>query len=509
MRMIKNWTNVNKCGSLCVALLISMLPASPTMVKAADRPAESASLDKDIASLERISTAFGTIAQQAKPSVVSIKAMAVNDEINDELRRMLKDEDFPGVPISGTGSGVIIDSDGHIVTNNHVISDAQVVQVTLADGRDFRASIIGADPKTDLAVIRIKADRLQPARFGDSDSVQVGNLVLAIGSPFKFGHSVSHGIISAIGRSDVDVDVDYKNWLQTDAPINPGNSGGPLINMRGEIVGINVAIATESGGYMGVGFAIPSNTVKRITSVLKRGEKIVRGYLGVAIRQVDLSMASAYGLGEPIGAFIDAVGPDTPAETGGLEPEDIVLKIDGKEVRSQEQLQEWIAATSPGTETSLTVWRRNKNRELQIKVGAQPSDFSTTGSIRDLTKSEKFLDDENASDESKEVDHSEKKVVEFSDVGLEVAALTPELAKKHKLSSKSVSGVVITRVEPLGEAYGARMHRGDLIVRANDEPVRTVSDLKRIMTPEALVTGLRLRVRRGNDSFHTVLRAQK
>jgi serine protease Do len=262
-------------------------------------PQELSQSDRDaLADLDRLSHAFTLIAQAVKPAVVSIKASAVNGAVNDELKRLFGENSFQPIPTTGTGSGLIIDEEGHIVTNNHVIADADVVRVTLADGREFRANVVASDPMTDIAVIKIDADRPRPGRLGDSDAAEVGNIVLAIGSPFKFGHSVSHGIIIAVGRSEVDVDIEYKNWIQTDAPINPGNSGGPLINTRGEVIGISVAIATDSGGHQGVGFAIPSNTVVRIADQLKLGKKVVRGLLGVAIQPVDTKTASAYGLPE-------------------------------------------------------------------------------------------------------------------------------------------------------------------------------------------------------------------
>ena len=274
----------------------------------------------DVAALEQISHAFGVVARVVKPSVVNVEARAALDYPEDEIRRLFTNRGLP-IPLNrGTGSGIILDEQGHIVTNNHVVSGAEVLDVTLADGRVFRAEPVGADPKTDIAVIKINADRLHPARIGDSDRVEVGNLVLAIGSPFRLGHSVSHGIISAVGRANVTVGIDYQNWFQTDAPINPGNSGGPLINTRGEVIGINTAIATDSGGHQGVGFAIPSNTVARIAEQLKTGEEIKRGYLGVGIQPVPPKWADAYGLEEPGGVFINGVGENTPAAEAGLNP---------------------------------------------------------------------------------------------------------------------------------------------------------------------------------------------
>jgi len=519
--------------------------AWPTAAWSQDRSGPAGGPDAQaVARLEQLSDAFASIAAAVKPTVVNISSVATNRRLNRELREAFPDGTFQFSPVTGTGSGVIFDADGYIVTNNHVVAGADAVRVTLADGRKLRAEVVATDPKTDLAVIRINAKGLKAARFGDSDAVRVGHIVLAIGSPFRLGHSVSHGIVSAIGRNDdIDVDIDYKNWIQTDAPINPGNSGGPLISARGEIVGINVAIATDSGGHQGVGFAIPSNTVRRIANMLKTGEKVVRGYLGVEIDPVDEQTASGYGLSEVAGVMIRGVGEDSPAARGGLKSEDIVLAIDGTPVRTREQLQQIIAETSPGSSVSLKVWRKSREQTVRVTVEEQPRNFRTTISLRELTRqrepdsaveaapsegnsddgesaedegatSEKgddsvgSVDDGAAEDGSGDGDGSREREGTESAWGFEGATLTPELGRKYRLPSSLEDGVLITSVDPASEAWACRLRRGMVIVRANDKPVRLLDDLTSALNPEALARGVRLKLRDRSDEYYLVLRVR-
>jgi serine protease Do len=468
--------------------------------------------ETEIAALERLSNAMSVIVEAVKPAVVHIQAIRTQESLSKELQDLFAEKDLQLPPIAGTGSGVIIDANGFIVTNNHVVADAQVVRVTLADGRKFRAEIVGSDRMTDVAVLKIAADHLHPVRFGDSDKLRVGNLVMAIGSPFRLTHSVSHGIVSALGRTDVQVDIDYQNWIQTDAPINPGNSGGPLINTRGEVVGLNVAIATDSGGHQGVGFAIPSNTIARVAEQLKSGEKIVRGYLGVVIQQVDPKMADAYGLEEAKGVFVGGVGRDSPAAKSGLKPEDIILAIAGREIETREQLQEFIADTKPETMVEMTVWRNGDKHSLSVTIGAQPDGFSTVGTVRDLNRRERKEEPERMAEKQKRptVD-AEGEIpggMEFKELGLTAATLTAELARRMRVAETIERGAVVTDVRPAGEAYLAGLGKGHVIVEANGKPTDNVSDLGQTLTREALTKGVRLKVRVGEDTFYTVVQVR-
>jgi serine protease Do len=482
--------------------------ASPHRVAASEPAAqevETAPAADPVADLNRLSEAFSLIAEKVKPSVVNIRAISFTQANLTGDGRRPRGNIAGLIPTTGTGSGIILDDDGHIVTNCHVVARSRAVWVTLADGRKYRGTVVGTDPKTDIAVLHIRADRLQPARFGDSDAVRVGHIVLAIGSPFRLGHSVSHGIISGLGRSeDIDVDIDYKNWLQTDAPVNPGNSGGPLINSRGEVIGINVAIATESGGHQGVAFAIPANTVTRIAGLLKTGQRIVRGYLGVQFKAVGDAEASAYGLPGPGGVLIDVIRDDSPAAGSGLRQEDIVLAINDRPVRTGEQLQEYIASTRPDSEVELTVWRARTRHKLTVTVGAQPEGFTTTlrsGFRRGLPDEEQ--DEEDAA-------RPEELTVtgRFGGFGFDARTLTAPLIRQYDLELDPArrEGVVVTRIDPASEAYDAGLQTGSVIIRADDQPVRNVDDLARILTEEAVARGVRLRVMNDRNEQNLILR---
>ncbi|MFH1419336.1 MAG: trypsin-like peptidase domain-containing protein [Planctomycetota bacterium] len=471
----------------------------------------------EVATLEQVSHGFSVIAEAVKPSVVNVRTVKTNAALAEEWQKLFGNTEIPIQPISGTGSGVIIDSDGHIVTNHHVVDGAEVIHVTLDDGREYRASFIGSDHMTDIAVIKIQADNLHPARLGDSDLLQAGHLVLAMGSPFSLAHSVSHGIVSALGRTDVNVDIDYQNWIQTDASINPGNSGGPLINTRGEVVGISVAIATHSGGYQGVGFAIPANAIAHIADILKSGRPIVRGYLGVEIVQVDPKIASAYELETPGGVFIRYVGRDSPAAKGGLLPEDIILEIEDEPIKSRERLQEYVANSPPDTSLRFVVWRNGNRKTLNITVGTQPEDFSSIGSIRqlDLTQAE---EGNNAEKPAQQTPQSNETIepssddgedrVEFDRVGLVVKTLTRNLARQHNVRSRVKHGALIVKVRPASEAYDANLRRGFVITEANGLPITKVADLSDVLTPANLAKGVRLKLERRDETLYAVLQVR-
>jgi Do/DeqQ family serine protease len=499
---------------ITILLLVSRLGPTPKLVEA-EGPSATSETDRGalpLSDLDRLSNTFSAVVDKVKPSVVHIQAIRSGESLAAELQRLFADQDVQLRPIAGTGSGVIINPDGFIVTNNHVIDLADVVRVTLADGRKYRADVTGVDRMTDLAVLKINADHLHAANLGDSDMLKVGNLVLAIGSPFRLTHSVSHGIVSALGRTDVDVDIDYQNWIQTDAPINPGNSGGPLINTRGEVIGLSVAIATDTGGHQGVGFAIPSNTLAMVTDFLIKGEKIARGYLGVSVRPVEPKFADAYGLDTPGGAFVEGVLSGSPAERGGLREEDIILAVDGKPISTRQQFQDIIARTAPGATIEASIWRDGSRDALTLVVGTQPEGFSTMATQRTLDRG----DDEDRLDEGTVGRSAEAAIrkneageeTEFPQIGLTVAAIAPAYAIRTDSRGQGDGQIVVRSVDSTGEAFLAGLAKGQIILSANGLPVHQVAQLREKLTDEALFKGVRLKVRHGTDTFYTVLQVR-
>jgi serine protease Do len=360
---------------------------------------------QELSTVEDLSTVFRHVGEVVGPSVVNIRVHKTVKESRsnsgeDQIRRFFQehggempfnfnDNDNNDQPMEeiGTGSGVIMDASGgygFILTNNHVAGDASEMEVTLSDGRKFEGhdvKLIGADAKRDLAVVRIKADRLIPAQWGDSDELERGDWVMAFGSPFGYVGSMTHGIVSALNRNQVIPNrEDYENFIQVDAPINPGNSGGPLVNMHGEVIGINTAIATVSGGFQGIGFAIPSNDAKVVYEALKDHGKVVRGWLGVGIQSVseDPNTAKYFGYQGDTGVMVVKSIPDTPA-SGKLFQGDVIVAFNGKPVTDVSQLRNLVADTAPNTEVTLRVFHNQKNEDVRITLGDQPEDLTMVG----------------------------------------------------------------------------------------------------------------------------------
>lgn len=306
-----------------------------------------------------------------------------DDEDDDDVERM---EPGGWDVLQGLGSGVIIDAErGFILTNNHVIDGSDKVRVQLYDGRRLDAEVVGADPRSDLAVVCIDATGLHELELGDSDALRVGDAVYTVGNPFGLGGTFSKGVISALDRSSmIHLNVEYQNFIQTDALINPGNSGGPLVNTHGQVVGINTAIATDTGQFVGVGFAIPAKRAKRIVPALIAGQEVVRGFLGVQIRNVIGSATPAEELQWPhgYGVLVTDVLADSPAQEGGLLPDDIISTIEGHRLQNPSDLTDLIAMQSPGSTVTLDVWREGRSQKLAIKVGRQPRGFTTSPWLR-------------------------------------------------------------------------------------------------------------------------------
>jgi serine protease Do len=373
------------------------------------------------------------------------------------------------------GSGFIIDGDGSILTNNHVVENAQKIVVKLADEQEYEAKVIGRDPKTDIAVIKIEAKtKLTPANFGDSDGLEVGEWVMAIGNPFGLDSTVTSGIVSAKGRHIGQGP--YDNFIQTDASINPGNSGGPLINLRGEVIGINTAIFSRTGGNIGIGFAIPVNLVKELLPQLRGKGKVTRGYLGVLIQKVTPELAESLGMEKSQGALVANVSKDGPADKSGVKVGDVIVEFDGKEIRDSGELPIIVARTPVDKKVRMKVLRDKKELTLNVAVGE--------------------LKDE-------EVVAS---APEKGEMGLTVQRLTPQIAES--LGLEKAEGIVVSAVEPGSAADEAGIRRGDVIVEIDRKPIRNLDEYKKSIATVRKGKGVLFLVRRGESTLFLALRPQ-
>ena len=437
---------------------------------------------------------FVALSKKLRPVVVNISSTQVSesrgqqapqefgspfgeeDPFNDFWRR------FFGGPMPrgpqrqrSLGSGFIIDGDGSILTNNHVVENAQKIVVKLADEQEYEAKVIGRDPKTDIAVIKIEAKtKLTPANFGDSDGLEVGEWVMAIGNPFGLDSTVTSGIVSAKGRHIGQGP--YDNFIQTDASINPGNSGGPLINLRGEVIGINTAIFSRTGGNIGIGFAIPVNLVKELLPQLRGKGKVTRGYLGVLIQKVTPEIAESLGMEKSQGALVANVSKDGPADKSGVKVGDVIVEFDGKEIRDSAELPIIVARTSVDKKVKMKVLRDKKEFTLNVAVGE--------------------LKDE-------EVVAS---APEKGEMGLTVQRLTPQIAES--LGLEKTDGIVVSAVEPGSAADEAGIRRGDVIVEIDRKPIRNLEEYKKSIATVRKGKGVLFLVRRGESTLFLALRPQ-
>jgi serine protease Do len=352
----------------------------------------------------------------------------------------------------GLGSGVIISPDGYILTNNHVVDGATDVRVTLSDRREFQAKVIGTDPKTDIAVLKIEATSLPVITVANSSKIQVGDAVLAIGNPYGVGQTVTMGIVSATGRTGLGIE-EYEDFIQTDASINPGNSGGALVNDRGELVGINTAILAQgSGGNQGIGFAVPVNLVRQVMDQIVAHGEVQRAYLGVTIQEVTPAIAKAIGLPGPGGALVADVQPDSPGQKAGLKSGDVILSIDGTEIKESNQLRMNVALMNPGQSVKLKVFRNGQTNEVNAQVGQMP------GSKVERASREHGND-------------TGKQALE----GVSVQDLDSRTAREAGLSA-STKGVVVTDVDPASAAAAAGLKEGDVIQEVNHHAVANADD---------------------------------
>ena len=352
------------------------------------------------------------------------------------------------------GSGVIVSADGYIVTNAHVVEKADEIKVLLSDKREFTGKVVGSDPKSDIAVIKISGKDLPTLNWGDSEKLEVGEYVLAIGNPFGLNSTITLGIVSAVGRANMGIE-QYENFIQTDAAINPGNSGGALVNTRGELVGINTAIFSRTGGNMGIGFAIPSNMAKGVMESLVKTGKVVRGFLGVSIQDVNAEIAKQFGLDKAQGALVSDVVAGSPADKAGIKTGDVILRFDSNEIENSTMLRHRVAETAVGKNTEVEVQRDKKPVKLSVKIAEQPKDMSASGeSVKGADKSAALA-------------------------GLEVRNLTPDTARQLNLPRGS-QGVVVAQVETGSAAEQAGVQQGDVIVELNRKSVQNLDDFQRL-----------------------------
>lgn len=503
-------------GGACTAVVLGalgfgwqMMPSYETTAQAVEpavaraienRPAE---VRNQLAIAADLSMAFNYVAEELKPSVVRIGSVTRSKPIVDrrgstnrqlppgfpeEFRRFFED-DLGGrmaprqMPEQqGLGSGVIVTPDGYILTNNHVVRGADEVTVTLMDEREYRAKIVGSDAKTDLAVLKIDAQGLTAARLGDSDKMKVGEWVLAVGCPFGLEQTVTAGIISARGRVMGIIEGGYEDFLQTDAAINPGNSGGPLVNLQGEVIGINSAIESRNGGNMGIGFAIPTNLARSVMDALIKDGKVVRGWLGASIQPLDESLADSFGFKGRRGVLIGSVMPNSPAEKAGLKDGDIVTELNGRRTDTVSQLRNGIAALAPKSKADLLVYRNGKAQHVQVIVGElSGQDVVATASPGEESESSQEL-------------------------GVTVVPLTKKLADEIGFEGE-LQGVVVTDVEQGSMAERAFIRPGDVIVMLGSKEVNDVNDYRDALEKFDSKKGIRIQIERDGVRRFVFLRS--
>ena len=433
---------------------------------------------------------FATLAEQLRPAVVNISTAKTvkprspmqrgprqpgGDLFEEFFERFFNEIPQRSRKERSLGTGFIISADGYILTNDHVVDGADEIQVKLADGRQFKGTVRGLDPKLDLALIKIEAGKDLPvARLGNSDAVRIGEWVMAIGNPFGLEQTVTVGIVSAKGR--VIGAGPYDDFIQTDASINPGNSGGPLFNLKGEVIGINTAIVPNG---QGIGFAIPVNMAKQIVPQLRDAGKVTRGWLGVVVQPMSEELAQSFDLDRPRGALVSDVVKGSPAERAGLQRGDVILSFDGQAIDERNDLPKVVANAGVGKTVKVVVFRDGKEKELKVEVGKLTEDEEPGASPGTAT----------------------------GELGLTVAPLTPELARRYELDAKT-RGVVITALDPGKAAAAANLRQGDLVVEVNGRPVESVRDFEAATTKIGKGKVLRLLIQRRDTLFYTTLRVE-
>ena len=470
--------------SLIIAVMVLSIPVFITDSHAQGPQISEQSVDL----LSRTGRAMAEVTAAVKPAIVNIsttrtvKISGGADPFFDDpfFRRFFGDQfgrqkQPKEQKSSGLGSGVIVSSDGYIITNFHVVKDADEIKVTLTDKKEYTGRVIGSDPKTEIAVVKIEAKNLPTISWGNSDKLQVGEVVLAVGNPYGLNQTVTMGIVSALGRANVGI-ADYEDFIQTDAAINPGNSGGALVNIKGELVGINTAIYSTSGGYQGIGFAIPSNMVKSVMESLIKTGKVVRGWLGVSIQKVTPELARQFDLKDEVGALVGDVVEESPADKAGLQRGDIILEYNGRKIEEPNMLRNMVANTLPGDQHALKVLRDGKIRTVTITVGELPSDAQQPVEAGDYQNVMK---------------------------GISVQDMSPELSKKLKIPDK-IRGVIISDVDEGSVAAGV-INQGDVIQEINRKKISDVKSYKEIVSKIKKDESVLLLIFRGGSSLFVTL----
>lgn len=458
--------------SVVVSLIISVFPARRTQA------AELASL--------------ADLVKRLKPSVVNISTTSVvkgggslfespfgggeQDPFEEFFKRFFGDIPQREFRQRGLGSGFILSEDGYIVTNNHVVEKANDIEVVLEDGERYKARVIGKDPKTDVALLKIEPKhKLPAAALGDSDKLEIGDWVIAVGNPFGLGHTVTAGIVSAKGRS-LGLGT-YDDFIQTDAAINPGNSGGPLFNLQGQVVGVNTAIVA---GGQGIGFAIPINLAKSVITQLKSTGKVVRGWLGVLVQQITPDIAEGLGLSEPKGALVSDVTPGSPADKAGIRRQDIITEFNGQKINDMQELPRLVAATPPGTQVTLKFLRNGREQSVRLRLGELPEEVAKSGGPG-----------------GQQIEQN---------LGLIVQEINPEM--QRRLGIQDSQGVIITSVESGSIAEEAGLRPGDIILEINKKQVKSLDDYRKgIDSIKSGQTALLL-VKRNKNTLYVALKVE-
>ncbi len=469
-----------------IGLVVSLVVTANFMFYSKSYAGDPAVSMESIDILSKTNLAMAEVVTAVKPSVVNIASSktikgggALSPFSNNPLFKRFFGDDprFSEKPRaykqSALGSGVIVHQDGYILTNNHVIKGADEIKVILSDKREFKGRVIGIDPMTDLAVIKIDSDNLPVIGLGDSDKSRTGEIVLAIGNPFGLNQTVTTGIVSATGRANVGI-ADYEDFIQTDAPINPGNSGGALVNIRGELIGINTAIFSTTGGYQGIGFAIPSNMAKTVMESLIKKGKVVRGWLGVTIQTLTPELSKQFALKDEKGVLVADVTEDSPAEKAGIQRGDIILGFSGKEIEDGRNLRNMVAGTIPNTQVKVKLIRDGNPKTVEVMISEMPTEIQTVA-----------------------------KTFETQLKGVHVQNIAPALMRDLGIP-KRIAGVVITDIEEGSSAEGVLM-KDDIIMEINKNRVSNTKDYESAVSNIKSEQNLLLLIFRKDAAFYVTL----